>query len=194
MPGGALPPAGGGGGDSTPTPGGAGALIPGGGGAGAGEVPAGASDSKIRVFSLGGSYDYGDNVVLPPDAVTSGGASLWIIDGIPIAAKPVKECDLEDFMSLVARQDARILPITRGRHGRRYKSWLRVSEDCEEVDMADWPLPGTRTTSWCVDYLVLIGQTIESHHEDFVRRCKLERNSWGVHQHWQATNFVSFLA
>ena len=85
--------------------------------------------------------------MVPPDAVTSGGASLWIIDGIPIAAKPVQDCDLGDFMSLVARQDARILPITRGRHGRRYKSWLRVSEDCEEVDMADWPLPGTRTKS-----------------------------------------------
>ena len=39
-----------------------------------------------------------------------------------------------------------------------------------------------------------MGQTIESHHEDFVRRCKLERNSWGVNQHWQATNFVKFLA
>ena len=60
--------------------------------------------------------------------------------------------------------------------------------------MADWPLPGTRTTSWCVDYRVRMGQTIESHHEDFVRRCELERNSWGVHQYWQATNFVKFLA
>ena len=47
VPGGALPPAGGGGGDDTPTPGGAGARTPGGGGAGAGEVPAGASNSKI---------------------------------------------------------------------------------------------------------------------------------------------------
>ena len=60
--------------------------------------------------------------------------------------------------------------------------------------MADWPLPGTRTTSWCVDYLVRMGQTIESHHEDFVRRCKLERNSLGANQHRQATNFVLFLA
>ena len=131
-------------------------------------------------------------MVVPPDAVTSGGASLWIADGNPIAAKPVKESDLEDFMALVARQDARILPITRDRHGLRYKSWLRVSEDCEEVDMADRPLPGTRTTSWCVDYLVRMWQTIESHREDFVRRCKLERNSWGVHQHWQAANFAKF--
>ena len=32
-----------------------------------------------------------------------------------------------------------------------------------------------------------------AHHEDFVRRCKLERNSWGVQWHWQAANFIKFL-
>ena len=39
-----------------------------------------------------------------------------------------------------------------------------------------------------------MGQTIEGHHEDFTRRCKLERNSWGVQAHWHATNFLRFLA
>ena len=47
-----------------------------------------------------------------------------------------------------------------------------------DVDMAGWSLPGTGTTSWCIVYFVQMGQTIESHHEGFVRRCKLERNCW----------------
>ena len=148
---------------------------------------------KWRVFSLGGPFDYGDEVTVPPGAVTAGGAFLFAEDGVPVAAKKVKNSELDEFMSLVSHQDTRILPVTRGRGGKRYKSWTALAEQCEEAELADWPLSGTRTESWCMDFLVRMGQTIESHHEDFVRRCKLERNSWGVQWHWQATNFLKFL-
>ena len=32
-----------------------------------------------------------------------GGASVWSVDGVPVAAKKVKESDLDDFMALAAR-------------------------------------------------------------------------------------------
>ena len=104
---------------------------------------------------------------------------LYVEDGWPIAAKQVKESELDQFLSLVSEQDARILPVTRGRSGKRYKSCSDLADTCKEADLEDWPLAGVRTVSWCVDYLQRMGQTIKSHHEDFVRRCKLERNSWG---------------
>ena len=116
-----------------------------------------------------------------------------MLEGRPIAAKRVREADYEEFMSAVAAQDARILPVTRGRGGRRHKSWVKLNEECSESDVPDWPLHGQRTSAWCLEYLVRMGQTIESHHEDFVRRCKLERNSWGVTAHWQSTNFLKCL-
>ena len=118
---------------------------------------------------------------------------LYEEDGWPIAAKQVKESELDQFLSLVSEQDARILPVTRGFSGKRCKSWGDLADTCEEADLEDWPLAGVRTVSWCVDFLQRMGQTMESHHEDFVRRCKLERNSWGVQWHWQATNFLKFL-
>ena len=118
---------------------------------------------------------------------------MWVLEGKPIAAKKVKDDEFEDFMAAVASQDARILPISRGRGGRRYKSWVKLNEECSESDVADWPLNGARTAAWCLEYLVRMGQTIESHHEDFVRRCKLERNSWGVNAHWQSSNSLKCL-
>ena len=161
-----------------------------------GTAPGSGNKGKWRVFSLGGPHEYGDEVTVPASAVRTGGgeAALYIVDGWPVAAKRVKDEDLDAFMGLVAKQDARILPVSRGRTGRRFKGWTTLGEQCEEVDMDDWPLAGSRTASWCVDYLVRMGQTVESHHEDFVRRCKLERNSWGIQAHWQSTNFLKFLA
>ena len=47
---------------------------------------------------------------------------LYEEDGWPIAAKQVKESELDQFLSLVSEQDARILPVMRGRSGKRYKS------------------------------------------------------------------------
>ena len=119
---------------------------------------------------------------------------MFLVDGVPVAAKQVRDEDLDAFMSLVSRQDARIMLVARGRTGKRHRTWLKISEDIDEAEMDDWPLAGSRTSTWCVDYLVRMGQTIEGHHEDFTRRCKLERNSWGVMAHWQATNFLKFLA
>ena len=159
--------------------------------------PSGSSSTeRWRVFSLGGPYDYGDEVKLPSSATRMPGdkAALFLIDGVPVAAKKIRDEDLDGFMALVAKQDARIMPVVRGRTGRRHRTWQRIGEDSEEVDMDDWPLAGSRTATWCIDYLVKMGQTIEGHHEDFTRRCKLERNSWGVQAHWQATNFLRFLA
>ncbi|MCH1570171.1 MAG: hypothetical protein L7S64_02420 [Longimicrobiales bacterium] len=155
--------------------------------------PAGGKDGTWRVFSLGGALDYGDECTPPTGAVTAGGAKMWVLEGKPIAAKRVKDDEFEDFMAAVASQDAQILPISRGRGGRRYKSWVRLSEECAEADVADWPLNGARTAAWCLEYLVRMGQTIESHHEDFVCRSKLERNSWGVNAHWQSSNFIKCL-
>ena len=164
---------------------------------GEGAPPSGSSSTeRRRVFSLGGPHDYGDEVKLPASATKMPGdkAAMFLVDGVPVAAKKVRDDELDDFMALVSRQDARIMPIVRGRTGRRHRTWQRIGEDSEEVDMDDWPLSGSRTASWCIDYLVKMGQTIEGHHEDFTRRCKLERNSWGVQAHWQATNFLRFLA
>ena len=144
--------------------------------------PSGSSSTeRWRVFSLGGPYDYGDEVKLPSSATRMPGdkAALFLVDGVPVAAKKVRDEDLDSFMALVAKQDARIMPVVRGRTGRRHRTWQRIGEDSEEVDMDDWPLAGSRTATWCIDYLVKMGQTIEGHHEDFTRRCKLERNSWG---------------
>ena len=78
-------------------------------------------------------------------------------DGWPIAAKQVKESELDQFLSLVSEQDARILPVTRGRSGKRYKSWSELADTCKEADLEDWPLAGVRTVSWCVDLLQRMG-------------------------------------
>ena len=157
------------------------------------EKAGGSGDLRWRVFSLGGPYDYGDEVKPPKGAHTLNGACLFEEDGWPIAAKQVKEAELDQFMALVSIQDARILPVTRGRSGKRYKSWGELADNCTETELEDWPLAGVRTTSWCVDYLQRMGETIESHHESFVRKCKLERNSWGVQWHWQASNLLKFM-
>ena len=130
---------------------------------------------------------------MPAGAITKDGACLCFEDGVPIAAKMVKDSDLDKFMSLVSHQDARMLPVTCGRSEKRNKSWTALSEQREEAELEDWPFAGTCTTSWCVDYLVRMGHTIESHHEVFVRQCKLDRNSWGVQWLWQATSFLKFL-
>ena len=118
---------------------------------------------------------------------------MCVLEGKPIAAKRVKDFEFEAFMAEVAGQDARILSISPGRGGRRYKRWVMLNEECKESEVTDWPLNGARTAAWCLEYLVRMGQTIESHHEDFVRRCKLERNSWGVNSHWQSSNFLKCL-
>ena len=134
---------------------------------------------QVKTILFGGPHDYGDEMTVPVSVFTKHEACLYFEDGVPIAAQKVKDSELDQFMSLVSHQDARILPVTRGRSGKRYNSWTALSEQCAEAELEDWPLSGTRTTSWCVDYLVRMGQTIESHHEDVGRRCKFERNSRG---------------
>ena len=100
-----------------------------------------------------GPYDYGDEVTPPKIAVylKDKKSCLYEEDGWPIAAKQVKESELDHFLSSVSEQDARILPVTCGRSGKRYKSWSELADTCKEADLEDWPLAGVRTVSWCVD-------------------------------------------
>ena len=104
------------------------------GGGGEADESAGGNDGIWRVFSLGGALDYGDECAPPEDAAGAGGAKLWVLEGKPIAAKRVREADYEEFMAAVAAQDARILPVSRGRGGRRHKSWVKLNEECSETD------------------------------------------------------------
>ena len=95
----------------------------------------------------GKPHDYGNELTVPASAFTTDGACLSFEDGVPIAAKKVKESELDQFMSLVSHQDATILPVTCGCSWKRYKSWTVLSEQCAEAELEDWPLNGTRTTS-----------------------------------------------
>ena len=83
---------------------------------------AGGNDGIWRVFSLGGALDHGDECTPPEGAASAGGAKRCVLEGRPIAAKREREAGYEVLIAAVAAPVARILPVSRGRGGRRHKS------------------------------------------------------------------------
>ena len=151
---------------------------------------------NYRVVSVGGGREglrLGDRLQPSDKSPQVGDTYLVKSKGQVYAVREVKDKDLDTLLAEVAHQDARILPVSRTKGGRRHKSWGELHDECDEQMLDDWPVPKPRTTAWCLEYLQRRGESIEQHHEAFVRACKLDRTSWGVQAHWQATNVLKMM-
>ena len=92
-------------------------------------------------------------MTVPAGAITKDGACLYFEDGVPIAAKKVKDSELDKFMGLVSHQDARIfasdawaqresLQVMDGSRSSVWRQSLRIGRS-----MALAPRRGASTTS-----------------------------------------------
>ena len=130
----------------------------------------------------------GDKLTPPSGATTLGNTCLVKKEGVVYAARKMTEEEVNELLSNVAAEDARILAVTRARGGWRHKTWAHIAEDSSEQGMDDWPPPPPRTATWRLEFLQRRSESIEQHHEALVRACKLDRTAWGVQAHWQACN------
>ena len=68
-------------------------------------------------------------------------------------------------------------------NGKRQRLWPEACADSSEVALADWPIKGPRTTSWCLQWLnQQPGGPIEHHHL-WRRTGNLTTSDFGVTEH-----------
>ena len=156
-----------------------------------GPAPPGASSPPaLAVWRAAMSWKhirYGDEIpghVSSPGAI--GGRDIHSVGaGEAIFVELVVPSELEEFLGRPVGADARITPIRRDRAGKREITLARAVEVMKQEKFDDWPLPGPRTTPWCLSYLIEEGVGIEAHHDRFRTVCKVQAQVWGAQEHYQ---------
>ena len=95
---------------------------------------------------------------------------------------------------LEIEDEARVLPLRRSAAGTRVRTWATMSDDVREEPFADWPVGGPRSASWCVDFLMKEGRTLQQHHERFRQLAKAEATGWGIAEHAELCSVMEHLA
>ena len=90
----------------------------------------------------------------------------------------------------VSPTDARVLPLTFTKGGKRWRQWLDVSETIQEVAADEWPVSGPRTTTWVTNFFVRRAVGPEDHHRWWMTTCRLNNSDWGVAEHGQCCRYL----
>ena len=144
-----------------------------------------------------GDLQIGDPVAAPVRALRRGDRGLAEhLPGRFVFSVQLKDSEVEEFLAKwgVKKEvevppaaepapDAQVLPIKMGVRGRN-REWLAVVDDCEEEAFPDFPLPGPRTSSWCLHFLRRRHTPVD-HHLMFKQMARLNADAWGVQEHEQ---------
>ena len=71
---------------------------------------------------------------------------------------------------------------------------MSVAEDASLEEFADWPPPGPRAMSWCLDFLRKENRSFEMHRERFRTLAKADATSWGISEHQELSFMLQHFA
>ena len=104
-------------------------------------------------------------------------------DGEVVAVKRVSIADVEKEAAKIV-EDARLLgPLRYDADGRRFRAFGDTVAELKEEPAVDFPLEGSRTTSWLMRYIVQHGGTPDGRHTKWISEQKIEKDSSGAHIH-----------
>jgi len=160
-----------------------------------GGSPSGTAEWRA-VVSVG-PIRYGDVVPVPDSSKIVPPFGITVaLTGEVVPCELVEPAGLVAFFDRSVKGDARVLPI-RTVGSRRHRTWPDIQAAMGQEAFSDWPLPGpeeTRSTRWCVEYLVREEENIERHHERFKLLVKADAWSWGIQEHHSAAQTIKYLA
>ena len=78
--------------------------------------------------------------------------------------------------------------------GNRVRTCASVNEDLREEKFDGWPVVGPRCLSWCADFLMREGRTLQLHYERFWTLAKVELTSWGIAEHAELCYMLEAMA
>ena len=86
--------------------------------------------------------------------------------------------------------DIRILPVQYNFQDQRYREFRAAVERLSEDSFKDWPVPGPRTTIWCLKFMLENGGTPKGWHSKWKSECRLQPTDGGVAMHDAACSFL----
>ena len=143
-----------------------------------------------------GPYRRGDPVALPAGtAVSADGEAVVAVGGnATFFVQWVTEESYSEFLESPLKEDARVLPVRRTSAGHRFRSVASVAEEATLEEFGDWPLPGPRVMTWCLDFLRKENHSFELHHERFRQLTKTDDAGWGIAEHQELSLMLQHLA